>query len=127
MTKRKNLPAENSQKTSLPTDVNDLAEAIVPVLIEKMKNDRGEKTLSVSSSSTFSGPLPPSDEFERYNQVIPNAADRILKMAEREQQIRENYQKSAIRNDSKRINGAVLLGLSLIVVSGLATPLSRCR
>ena len=32
--------------------------------------------------TTFSGPLPTPKDFEKYNQVMPNAADRILAMAE---------------------------------------------
>jgi len=44
---------------------------------------------SISGSSTtivagFSGPLPPSDQFRRYEEVCPGAADRILKLTEKE-------------------------------------------
>lgn len=34
---------------------------------------------------TYEGPLPPASEFERYEQVCPGAADRILAMAENEE------------------------------------------
>lgn len=34
---------------------------------------------------THSGPIPDPDTLERYNQIIPNAANRILEMAEKEQ------------------------------------------
>ena len=33
----------------------------------------------------YSGPLPPSKEFENYNRVLPSAAERILVMAEKQQ------------------------------------------
>ena len=32
-----------------------------------------------------SGPLPDAEEFARYNEVLPGAADRILKMGEKQQ------------------------------------------
>lgn len=127
MSKCTDLPAERSQQASLPVNVDKFVDALVPALIKKMQQDGSETSLSISSSSSssFSGPLPPSAEFERYNQVIPGAGDRILKMAEKEQQLREAGQKGAIRNDAKRISGAVILGLTLIAVSGLATWLGN--
>lgn len=38
----------------------------------------------------YSGPIPPSAEFERYNNTLPGAADRILKMSERQQAFDHN-------------------------------------
>ncbi len=38
--------------------------------------------------TTFSGPLPAPGDFKKYSDVLPNAADRILSMAEKEQEIR---------------------------------------
>ena len=37
---------------------------------------------------SYEGPLPPSAEFGRYNEILPGAAERILAMAEREQEAR---------------------------------------
>ena len=40
-------------------------------------------TQRVSASiSAFKGPLPPPELLERYNQIVPNGADRIVAMAE---------------------------------------------
>lgn len=75
--------------------------------------------------TTFSGPLPPPEDFKRYNEVVSNAADRILAMAEKEQQIRAEGQAGVLANDRRRINGAMLMGLSLIAVAGLATWLGH--
>lgn len=48
------------------------------------KGDRGEHLVH-GASMTYEGPLPPASEFDRYEQVCPGAADRILSMAEREE------------------------------------------
>ncbi|MDG6896717.1 hypothetical protein A6A19_01580 [Actinobacillus delphinicola] len=40
------------------------------------------------SHQRISGPLPPTSELQRYNQVIPNGADRIMQLAEKEQENR---------------------------------------
>ncbi|WP_404377720.1 DUF2335 domain-containing protein [Vreelandella aquamarina] len=43
-------------------------------------------------SLTYSGPLPPSSEMERYETITPGAADRILAMAEQQQRHRHNQE-----------------------------------
>ncbi|MBR3248745.1 DUF2335 domain-containing protein [Candidatus Saccharibacteria bacterium] len=48
------------------------------------KNDEtkgGDK--SVLMHQEYHGPLPPSTEFRKYEDVLPGAADRIMKMAEK--------------------------------------------
>ena len=47
------------------------------------------------------GPIPSSEELFRYNQVLPGAADRILSMAERNQQRRHDSE--AVADKSNRI------------------------
>lgn len=44
----------------------------------------------------FSGPLPPAKELARYNDIIPNGADRIMSMAEKEQQGRHDFEREAL-------------------------------
>ena len=46
-------------------------------------------------------------------------------MAEKEQQIRADGQAGTLANDKRRINGAMLMGFSLIAVAGLATWLGH--
>ena len=80
------------------------------------------KVLEVSRiHTTFLGPLPHPDNFAQYASILPNAADRILSMAENEQKIRADGQAGMLANDRKRINGSIAIGLSLIAVAGLAT------
>ena len=100
----------------------DLAEAIVAAVATKLSEEQKSSLVQeLSISRSFSGPLPPPDDFERYNKVAPDAANRILAMAEKEQQIRADGQSGAIRNDGRRINGAIAMGIALIGVAGLAT------
>ena len=57
--------------------------------------------------TTFSGPLPAPGDFKKYSDVLPNAADRILSMAEKEQEIRAHGQAGMLANDRKKIVGAI--------------------
>ena len=44
------------------------------------------KLQSIAIAASFSGPLPPPSDLARYKEILPDAPDRILKMAEREQE-----------------------------------------
>ncbi|MDE0154750.1 MAG: DUF2335 domain-containing protein [Gammaproteobacteria bacterium] len=72
------------------------------------------------TESIFIGPLPSPEDFNKYNQVVPDAAERILSMAEKEQQIRFEGQTKALANDSKRINRSTITYLALVAVAGVA-------
>jgi uncharacterized membrane protein len=62
---------------------------------------------------TWSGPLPPPGALQQFDQIIPNGADRILKMVEAEQAHRISHDQkllSAMAGDTKRgqwIGGAI--------------------
>lgn len=50
---------------------------------------------------SYQGPIPPSLELERYEQVLPGAAERILAMAEREQASRHDREDLETRTNIK--------------------------
>ena len=56
----------------------------------------------------WSGPLPSPADLEKFNQIIPNGADRIVAMTEKEQDHRIEYEKiglSATISESRRALG----------------------
>ena len=55
-----------------------------------------------SSVSFFRGPLPPAEELAKYNQIIPNGADRIMVMAEKEQSHRQNMESIVVNSVSSQ-------------------------
>lgn len=67
----------------LPVDpaLKDLFLDIIEELPEEKKAEFGLRMISFSR--THSGPLPPAEDMEKYNKVIPNGADRIMIMAEK--------------------------------------------
>jgi uncharacterized membrane protein len=68
----------------------------------------------------FSGPLPPPEVLERYNNVIPNGADRIMSMAEEQSKHRRSLEAKAMSTDSRNS----LLGVIFAFVLGLSTIIS---
>ena len=75
----------------------------------------------VQVTEQFSGPLPPPDMLERYNQVVPDAANRIIAMAEQETGHRRNMERLIISNEYQEAKMgqtcAVIIG-SLAIISG---------
>lgn len=83
-------------------------------------NDRGsrqqqaqQQPQQVAVRQEWSGPLPPPAALEKFNQIIPNGADRILAMAEKEQAHRVEYERIGLQatvGESRRgqILGAVV-------------------
>jgi hypothetical protein len=75
--------------------LNSVAEAFAPYssepersLLGQMRSDwsrLGEDLRTVLGAAHWSGPLPPPAELEKIDQIIPGGADRVLRMAEKEQ------------------------------------------
>ena len=86
---------------------------------------RKEIIATISHTQTFSGPLPTPEAFAGYNEVQPDAADRILGMAEKEQEIRHEAQREVIANDRRRINATTVIALAIVAVAGVATWLGQ--
>lgn len=68
----------------------------------------------------FSGPIPPPNLLARYNEVVPNGAERILAMAERQGLHREGLEKQVVEGNlksTKQGNNRAFI-LALVVVLG---------
>lgn len=59
----------------------------------------------------YSGPVPPAEEFARYEEVLPGSADRLISMAEREQ--------TAIVSFRSKVLVATTL-VTLVVIAAIA-------
>lgn len=70
--------------------------------------------------ATFSGPLPPPAIIEKYDAVLPGAADRILKMAESQSAHRHELERTVIKqNGLKSLLGQVFgLIIAMTVICG---------
>ncbi len=79
------------------------------------KSEREARLVRVAAqiSRTFSGPLPPPEILQRYNEIVPGAADRIIKMAESQHHHRQALEKSVV--DSNVFSQKVGLGLGFII------------
>jgi len=64
------------------------------------------------------GPLPDPDTLKKYNEILPDAADRIFRMAEKSQNHDHNREICIIENEIKKINKGQNFAL-IITILGL--------
>jgi uncharacterized membrane protein len=95
-----------------------------------LTSQQRQQIVQAQISASFSGPLPHPDILVRYNDAVPDAAERILAMAERQSAHRIDLEKRVITADIRRSNFglaaglivalAFLVGSVVLVLSGYA-------
>ncbi len=70
----------------------------------------------ISASYSFSGPLPPPELLARYNDVVPNGAERIMQMAEHQQTHRQDLEKTVIGGNVQSEKRGQYMGLTIAVL-----------
>lgn len=60
------------------------------------------KALNFQQNVVIPGPIPSAEALNKYNQVLPGAADRILSMAERQQAHRHSLETIAVRSKERK-------------------------
>ena len=105
-----------------------LPEEFAPILQEFEPADR-EKVLKalvkISVKSSFAGPIPPPDVLIGYNSAMPNGADRIVSMAEKQLNHRTSLEDFAIKEELRQSGRGQIFGFILGLVGfGLATFLA---
>ena len=89
--------------------------------VTKQPQKPATKQLTITEETqtlTYSGPLPPAAELERYNNIIPNGADRIMKMAEEQSKHRQAMERTTIHGENGRANRGQIIA-AIIVLAGM--------
>ena len=73
------------------------------------------------SAERYSGPLPPPQALEQYNRAVPNGAERIMAMAEKELDHRHTLETKVING---RIRAELLGTISALVLAVLVLGVS---
>lgn len=74
-------------------------------------------------SQSFAGPLPPPEIFAGYEKVLKGAADRILKMAERQAEHRQSLEKQELESETGVISRGqwfAFIVTILVVIAGVS-------
>lgn len=77
-----------------------------PVIVE---HDQPSKEL-IYQQKTHAGPLPTPEDLQKYEMIMPGAAERIFSYAEREQSQRHDIEKDAVKIEADKV-GAIKVGI----------------
>lgn len=85
-----------------------------------MKNTNPvEKNQLIKVQEHYSGPLPHPDALARYDQIVPGAAERIIKMAEKEMGHRHSTEDRMTKNAIRTTYlGIIFAFMSVLILSG---------
>ncbi len=102
---------EDNVNDQLSNDVEIVPEDILEGLPEEKR-----KKLTVFAAEHFSGPLPHPKILADYKKVLPDAPERIISMAEKQQDHRINIEASLIKGDIKRADLGLMFGFTLYLL-----------
>lgn len=78
--------------------ISDIENLDIPPEIKKKLIRKATTIVSISNS--FSGPLPPPEMLAKYNQAVPNGAERILAMTEAQLKHRQKVEKKKFKQSA---------------------------
>ncbi|WP_446786960.1 DUF2335 domain-containing protein [Macellibacteroides fermentans] len=99
----------------LPTNVTEVLES----LPEDKRKVLVRALYAIESSSSFRGPLPPPEILNGYESVLPGASERILKMAEKQQEHRIDVERMIVDRQTKQSGFGQIWGGCLAVLFGV--------
>jgi len=100
---------------------SDCPDEVILNAVPENKKKEVKEALMVIRSEVFSGPIPPPEALARYEEIQSGAADRIIKMAEKQQDHRMSLEKKAIGgqiDQSKR--GQIFGFIAILLCIGVA-------
>lgn len=89
-------------------------------VLKELPEDKREVVISAfyAVARSYSSPLPPPDDFDRYEKTLPNSMDRILTMTEKQVDHRINLENKEMDSKIKQGVQGQKIGASLVALFG---------
>lgn len=112
-----NLPAEKTPRPSEAAGGHDLDfdEDDANDILDSLPDDTPADVRAVIRRAFHSGPVPSAGELQRYENVLPGLADRLVTMAEREQSIRGSDTRHYNWNLTLKVVASVIVSLAMVL------------
>lgn len=117
---------QNTDETpDVPTVNAEIVEPAVETILQAAPAEKRKEVLealTIIQQESFSGPIPHPRIMAGYEQVLPGSANRILKMAERQQEHRFGLESSSINSQLKSNRMGQLFGFilsCLVIIAGI--------
>lgn len=93
------------------------------------KNSAAAQLVKVAATLSYSGPLPPPEALQRYDQILPGAANRIIKMAESQHEHRQKLEKTVVESNAFSQKVGLILGfvVAMTAIVGGSGSLAKVR
>lgn len=81
-------------------------------------NKKGEiiQKLEMSRSITYSGAVPPPEMLREFDKIIPNGADRFMKMAENQSEHRRKMEEKIVKSNVRNENLGLVFAFSISII-----------
>jgi uncharacterized membrane protein len=117
------VPVSSATQKESPKTVAEVIQEKAPEILKNLSGETkgalARVTIEETRISMRSAPLPDPSELSAYNQVIPNGADRILKMAEDQSAHRIDIEKTVVKSQQVQAFCGQLFAL-IIGITGLS-------
>ncbi|MDP2130096.1 MAG: DUF2335 domain-containing protein [Erythrobacter sp.] len=99
--------------------VRDDSGEFIPVALEPLEDaGYGEPGLIMAAQQNFhAGPLPSVEMFKAYGEVVPTAPERILRMAEKEQDAAHEFSRTALGHEKTLVSQGQWMGFIAMMVA----------
>ena len=125
-------PSQKNTNSRIPQQVNEQIRSLEKVVIESNpdafngvppeKRSKIIRAVAVSIQKSHSGPIPDPETLAHYNDIIPNGAERIMTMAEKQSDHRIEIEKKVLSGQLNQSNIgqflAFIIGIFALTVSG---------
>lgn len=88
--------------------------------LTKPTADRKELMSRHASMQLYSGPIPPANELDKYEKILPGAADRIMKMAEEQSAHRRKMENKMLEANVKAERTGQIFGFVIFIAALVA-------
>lgn len=104
---------------SPPLYTKDENGEFVPVVLEPVDTEDSDQigATYMAYQRLHSGPLPSVETFREYGNVVPDAPERILRMAEKEQDAAHEFTRAAVRNERHLVSQGQWMGFATMLVA----------
>lgn len=106
-----------NEGVEIPTNVNKVLDS----LPEEKRKVIVEAFCAIEESSSFRGPLPPPEILKGYESILPGASERILKMAEKQQNHRMHIEETIVERQTRQSGYGQIWGGVLACLFGIIT------
>lgn len=107
-------PAAKDPSQQLPAELVEVS----PEFLDRLPE---ETRIAYIQSASFRGPIPPPVLFGQYEEILEGSADRIMKLAEREQLHRQQWESTVLGYQASDMRRGQWLGFLLGALGILAT------